>query len=156
MKSKYKILILFLLISNLILLYCHFNNLSIVKDYRQQLKILTPRFSSKDTIQLLNEILNIKEFDWDTKLLDTSWRVSILKYPYLRNEYPLFKFNKKIVYFEGKASTWDNEFMFGIFNLYPNDSAYIFFEFNTYRAGAVEAKKVKNKWKIIEYYLGRK
>lgn len=155
MKKKFKILFLLLVVSNLVLLIYFINNLTTIRYYKQQIKLLTPRYSAKDTIQLLNEILNIKEFDWDTKLLDTSNKVIILKYPFIQNEYYISKFNKNVAYFEGSVNPGENQFLFHIFELFKNDSAYIVVEFNYSRGGIFEAKKKKGRWELIKYGIGQ-
>ena len=147
------ILLLYLLSFCIINLY---ENSKIINKQKKLIKELTPKFNGQDTLDLLKLCLNLKEFDYDTKLLDTSKRITILMYPYITREYSLYKYRKKVWVANSNSHPYDNQFMFSPFKLYNDDTAYINFIFNDYRIGIVDAKKINGKWEITKYIIGRK
>ena len=155
MKKIYIIIISFLLIINILLIYLYIKNNKIIKKKNSEIALLTPRYSGQDTLSIIENIINIDEFDAHEGLLDSSKQVIIYKYPYITKEYEIFKFGKLVYFREAAISTENNEFIFDYFELYKDDSARIAFRFNEYGVGIVGLAKKNMNWLITKKEIGR-
>ncbi len=161
MKSKkFQIVTLLLIMTSIMLFLLYDNHIKSkrIEKLTQQVKILQPKYTAKDTTELLNLVLYVKEFEANSKLLDSTKRILISTYPFFTRDYSLTKFGKKVEFYYNPTMTpWlDNEFVFDEFKLYQNDSAYIYFKFSEYRCGCFSFKIDHGKWVVKDYEFGRK
>lgn len=156
-KSKYIIaLLIVVIICSISFFLFELNKQSnIIESQKKLIVKLTPRFNGQDTLSLLNAMLNLKEFDYNTKLLDTSKRIKIIMYPYITKEYKLLKFNKPVWVVEDYPAPHQNAFLIDRFTFFENDSARIEYRFGNGWMGLMDAQKINREWKIIKSEIGR-